>query len=335
MRKKIGLLGLLLLVLIGCSSEMDGPVLNYFSGKDRESPVLIEILAKGATTVEFIFDEMIFRPHITLKDRFKESTCSVYEKTVTINLSSRLEVTNYTNIYLSVRDKNGNTTTIDAPIYGKNFRVPSLIINEFSTRGSSNHPDRIEIKALNDGNLGGVTLYHGMFFSHIHSFSFPSIEVQKGDYIVVQYQKVPTDKESLNFYGGQEGLGGNNGVISLYSSPYNDIIDAVIYSNRTSDSDESYGGFGTRDVYEQIQELTRTNEWTHNGIITPESAISSENTTATRSFNRYEDKEDTNSSIDWYIVPTSGSSFLEENSTEEYEKIKKRAIENNSSFHSI
>jgi hypothetical protein len=245
----------------------------------------------------------------------------VYENKLTISLSNPLEVTNQTNVYVSVRDKEGNTTTIEVPIYGKNFSVPSLIINEFSTKGNANHPDRIEIKALSNGNLAGVTLYHGMFFSHAHAFSFPQRDVKKGDYIVVQYQEIPTDQSSdaLIFYGGEEGLGSNNGVISLYNSPYDDIADVVIYSNRTSDSDEHYGGFGTKEVYDHIQEATSTQQWTHNGVIKPESAINSNNSTATRSFNRYEDKDDSNSSLDWYVVKTSGSSFLSRNNTEIYE----------------
>ena len=321
MGKKIVIIGWCIVLLIGCSDEIDTPILNYFSGKDRESPVLIEISAKNSTTIEFIFDEFLYKPRIVLKDRFKESTCSVYENKLTLTLSHSLEVTNKTDVYLSVRDKEGNTATMEVPIYGKNFSVPSLIINEFSTKGNANHPDRIEIKALSDGNLAGVTLYQGMFFSHTHSFSFPLRDVKKGDYIVVQYQEIPTEysSDTLLFYGGEDGLGGNNGVISLYGSPYDDIVDIVIYSNRTSDSDEHYGGFGTKEVYDHIQEATHTQQWTHNGVIRPESAINSNNTTATRSFNRYEEKEDTNSALDWYIVRTSGSSFLSKNNTEVYE----------------
>jgi hypothetical protein len=318
MIKKIGLITCILCLVIGCSDESGGPVLNYFSGKDRRSPTLTNIQAINETTIEFTFDEDVYRPQISLQDGFSESTCSVYENKVSVYLSHPLNVMLAINVHVSVRDNMGNTTTIEAPVYGINFSVPSLIINEFSTKGSANHPDRVEIKALSSGNLAGVTLYSGMFFSHTHSFSFPSIEVEKGDYIVVQYQKVPPFQENLLYYGGEEGLGGNNGVISLYNSPYEDIADVVIYSNRTSDSDEHYGGFGTRKVYEHIQEVTLTQEWIHNGIIRPESAINSDDSTATRSYNRYEDKEDTNSSLDWYIVQTSGSSFLEENNTEEY-----------------
>ncbi len=319
MMKRLSLLGLLLLLFSSCSDELGIPVINFFSGKDRVSPTLIEIKAIDSKTIVFTFDEMISRPYISLQEKFKESTCSVYDKQLTIHLSSVLDVMNSTHIYLSVRDKMGNTTTIESEVYGVNFRVPSLLINEFSTKGNDRHPDRVEIKALSDGNMAGVTLYNGMFFSHSSSFSFPSIEVKKGDYLVVQYQKVPI-KNGCIYYGGEEGLGGNNGVISLYNSPYNDLADVVVYSNRYSDSDENFGGFGTKEVYEQIQELTGADGWAHNGVITPESAVSSEYTTATRSINRYEDKEDTNSKGDWYIVPTSGSSFLFENNKEVYEK---------------
>ncbi|NCB01718.1 MAG: hypothetical protein EOM67_06075 [Spirochaetia bacterium] len=317
--KKLALVILIItLLFVSCSDEFDGPVINFFSGKDRMSPRLITIQTIDESTVVFTFDEFIFRPFITLEKEYKESTCYVDQEKLVVSLSHPLSVMRQTNIYFSVRDNRGNSTTISAPVYGINTKIPNLVINEFSTRGSTNHPDRVELKALTDGNLGGVTLYHGMFFNHTFSFSFPSVEVKRGDYIVVQFQQIPPQHSPLTYYGGSEGLGGNNGVISLYNSPYNEVKDVVLYSNRTSDSDEAYGGFGTKDVYEQVIELTSTDQWVHNGVIRPESAINSDSSTATRSFNRKEEQEDTNSASDWYVVITSGSTFGEKNTTTQY-----------------
>ena len=45
--------------------------------------------------------------------------------------------------------------------YGFNARVPRLLINEFTPRGSGNHPDLVELKTLTAGNMGGVVLYLG------------------------------------------------------------------------------------------------------------------------------------------------------------------------------
>ncbi len=83
--------------------------------------------------------------------------------------------------------------------------------------------------------------------------------MKQGEYVVLQYGM----KENLHahehfFFAGEEGLGGSNGVISLYENCGHAIIDALPYSDRSDDSDTEYGGFGTAEVYEQIMELEGT-----------------------------------------------------------------------------
>ncbi len=314
MIKKVIAICIMPVLLFGCENDIDSRIMNFFTGKDNVSPQLVDVIPVDSTTILFTFDEFVFRPYISLDKQYKGSTCRVSENNLIVQLTYPLDVMRETKVYLTVRDFMNNSTTIEVPVYGINHRVPELIINEFTTKGSSAHPDRVELKVLSNGNLAGVTLYQGLFFNHSHAFSFPSIEVKKGDYVVVQYQQIVEEKPLL-FYGGADGLGGNNGIISLYNSPYDDIKDVVLYSNRTSDSDESYGGFGTREVYDQVLELTCTNEWTHAGVIIPENAINSELSTATRSCNRKEGESDTNTKNDWYITETSGATFGNENNT--------------------
>ena len=314
MIKKVIAICIMSVLLFGCENDIDSRIMNFFTGKDNVSPQLVDVIPVDSTTILFTFDEFVFRPYISLDKQYKGSTCRVSENNLIVQLTYPLDVMRETEVYLTVRDSMNNSTTIEVPVYGINHRVPELIINEFTTKGSSTHPDRVELKVLSDGNLAGVSLYQGLFFNHSRAFSFPSIEVKKGDYVVVQYQQI-VEEEPLLFYGGAEGLGGNNGIISLYNSPYDDIKDVVLYSNRTSASDESYGGFGTREVYDQVLELTRTSEWTHDGVIIPENAINSELSTATRSCNRKEGESDTNTKDDWYITETSGATFGNENNT--------------------
>ena len=59
------------------------------------------------------------------------------------------------------RDARGNTASFIADFYGYNGRVPRVLINELTPRGSGNHPDLVELKTLTAGNLGGVVLYQG------------------------------------------------------------------------------------------------------------------------------------------------------------------------------
>jgi hypothetical protein len=108
-------------------------------------------------------------------------------------------------------------------------------------------------------------------------------------------------------------------VISLYERPGGPIIDGLLYSNRTSDSDDRYRGFGTSDVLERAEELVRDGGWRIAGaLVAPEDGINPEGSTATRSLCRSSASVDTDSRSDWHIVPTRGSTFGADNSDEEY-----------------
>ena len=319
MRSKLVIcLAILPLLFTSCSQDTDQLVINFFSGKDRSSPILLEMKAVDETKISLVFDEIVVNPIISISSPFEDSLSSVYENQLIINLSSPLPPMKEVQLEVLIHDRMGNSTTIEGKVYGKNFDIPHLVINEFSTKGSTNHPDRVEFKVLSDGNLAGVTFYNGMYNNYTSCYTFNSVPVKRGDYIVLQFQSIPTSFDSLIFYGGEEGLSSNNGVLSLYASLSDEIIDAIVYSNRTSDSDTEYGGFGTRKVFEQVEELTASGQWNHNGVIQPESAISSEDTSATRSFNRDESSIDSNSPDDWYIVETRGATFGFPNSTLRY-----------------
>jgi hypothetical protein len=118
-------------------------------------------------------------------------------------------------------------------------------------------------------------------------------------------------------------------VISLYERPGGEILDGVLYSNRSSDSDETYGGFGTQDSWERAQELVADGGWIIAGEqARPEDAVSPEGSTGTRSICRSAGtlnsasadivSVDTDTAIDWHIVPTRSFTFGEENSDEIY-----------------
>ena len=138
------------------------------------------------------------------------------------------------------------------------------------------------------------------------------------------------------------GISGNNGVISCYDRPGGQILDGVPYSNRNSDSDEQYGGFGTRDSWERAQELVADGGWLIAGErVRPEDAVNPEGSTGTRSICRSAGAAgeagsgdtgsgdpdtvgtdtaavDTDTAADWHVVPTRGFTFGEENSDEIY-----------------
>jgi hypothetical protein len=96
-------------------------------------------------------------------------------------------------------------------------------------------------------------------------------------------------------------------------------MDGVLYSNRTSQSDESYRGFGSAQTLARAEELAQAGGWKSAGTrVSPEDAVNPDGSTGTRSICRQSSSADTDSFEDWHIVPTRKASFGAENSDEVY-----------------
>ena len=237
-----------------------------------------------------------------------------------------------------VEDEAGNGLHFLAQFYGFNGEVPRLLINEFTTRGTGNHPDAVELKVMEGGNMGGVVLYEGTPGNYDDRLIFPAFSVTDGEFLIIHFKPEGIPEEidetsTKDLSAGLDasdqaydfwilegaGISGNNGVISCYDRPGGAILDGVLYSNRTSDSDQKYGGFGTLDSWERAQELVADGGWLIAGErVRPEDAVSPEGSTGTRSICRSTCSEDTDTASDWHIVPTRGITFGEENSDETY-----------------
>jgi hypothetical protein len=237
-----------------------------------------------------------------------------------------------------VADEAGNHLRFVARFHGLNEMIPAMVINEFTTQGSGSHPDIVELRVLSDGNLAGSCLYEGVPENWEERFTFPDLDVKAGDFIVVHFKPqgiaeeidevVRTDAsggfdatpEAWDFWvPGGNGLSGNNGVLALCENPVGGIIDAVLYSNRTSESDERYRGFGSKDVVERADVLVANGAWVSDGPVRPEDAVNPEDSTSTRSMARSADSNDSNRSTDWHITPTRGLSPGEENTDAVYQ----------------
>jgi hypothetical protein len=232
------------------------------------------------------------------------------------------------------RDSHGNTASFIAEFYGYNSRVPRIVVNELIPRGSGNHPDAVELKALSAGDMGGVVLYVGSPSSFDARLVFPSLPVRAGTFIIVhprppgasgevnetsdmtQSRGVDSADTAWDFWmPDAAGLGGNNGAVSVYDRPGGACLDAVIYSNRTSHSDERYRGFGSQAMLSRSEEIVQDRGWAPAGLrVTPEDAVSPEGSTGTRSLCRSSGSADTDGPEDWHVVPTRGASLGADNS---------------------
>lgn len=240
---------------------------------------------------------------------------------------------------MTVKDKSGNTLTLINSFYGFNPDIPEMVINEFTTQGSSSNPDRVEIAVMSDGNTAGAVIYEGSDYSWTQRKIFPAIDVNPGDFIIVHFKSTGDpmeidETETKDQSGGVKpsddawdiwvddgsGLSGNNGTIMLFSALYGRLMDGLLYSNRTSASDEKYRGFGSIKVMDRADRLRELSGWNTAGeIAAPEDGINPEDSTATRSMCRDSLSTDSNSKTDWHIVPTSTSTFGSVNSDSVYD----------------
>lgn len=237
-----------------------------------------------------------------------------------------------------VEDLAGNNLRFVARFYGPNALLPAMVINEFTTQGSGKHPDFVEIRILTAGNLAGACLIEGVPGDWDSRFVFPDIDVAAGDYVVVHFkpQGIPeevnetTSKSASGGYDSSDsawdfwipdgdGLSGNNGVLTLCETPAGGVIDAVVYSNRNSSSDERYRGFGSARMLSRVDYLDERGAWKGASPLVPEDAVNPEPSTGTRSMCRRSSGEDSNRREDWHVVPTRGLSPGSRNTDEKHQ----------------
>lgn len=319
-----------------------GPIPDYrtLANMDLRPPVFLGIETRDARTVLLRFDERVaaLPKSIAVSPEMPIEKIEAAGSTIIVTLGADQKVGSEYTIEAAAEDLRKNSTTLLTHFYGYNPSVPAVLINEFISRGSGSHPDLVELYVKSDGNMAGVCACNGTTDFFQERFIFPSIEVKAGDYILLHWkpQGVPeeinetADKAAS---GGLDaspqafdewvprgtGLGSNSGVISLYASPGGSLIDAVLFCNRTSQSDESYTGFGSKEMLQQATQLVEEGGWkTKAEAVAPEDAVNPDGTTSTRSLCRSSLSADTDAASDWHIVPTRKATFGSINSDEVY-----------------
>lgn len=204
-------------------------------------------------------------------------------------------------------DRAGNSSMSLVAVYGINPRLPAVRLNELSINGSNTKPDYIEILALSDGNLAGLVAALGKPADGESYYTFPSVEVRKGDYILLHAkpQGISQEKDETKnkwesggllssptawdfWWRGGKGLSGTNGVVVLLDNPRGRCLDAVVYTNRTSASDDRYRGWGSSAMLQRVEWLQGLDGWEPSSTddLVPEDAVNSAYTTSTRTLNR-------------------------------------------------
>lgn len=324
------------MVIAGCDAlpEFPDPI-----ERDWTPPVLEEVQPVTPNTVGMRFSRpvelvtAVFDPPLTLERSRSEGETLLVDTRETLLAGAEYWMD------ALVEDDSGNIASVLVSFYGRNDRLPAVLINEIVVKGSGNNPDFAELRVFEDGNLGGMTLYNGSPGRWTTRKVFPEMEVEADDYVIVHFrpQNIPEEvdeTEDKTASGGLRshpeawdlwvpdgsGLPTTSGGLTLTEFPDGPVMDAILYSDRTYDATSDRRGFGTVAQMEIFDDVVARGGWEIAGAFpVPDDGVDPSLSTATRSINRDRNATNTNTRVDWHIVPTRGATPGTENSEERYE----------------
>lgn len=308
------------------------------SDRDITPPILKSLKADSVNSIVLSFSEDVNLIESLYISREKLNILTTESSTNSLRIEFLEELTpgrEYCSEF-TIEDLNGNTLSFISLFYGYNPEIPGLLINEFTCKGTKTNPDKVELYVTKSGNMAGVTLYNGVSSNNDSMFIFPSIDVHRGDYIVIRAitERYPTECIEISdlnvdndrkFIDGVRdirtaklNLSSTNGVFTIYNEPFGYIIDSVAYSKNINNSEKSNRNFGLKKVVERIDILQESGGWIGaEDLIFPNDTVNVDRSTTTRSLNR-NSFLDSDSKNDWYLVPTGSYTFGYENSIERY-----------------
>jgi hypothetical protein len=223
---------------------------------------------------------------------------------------------------LLVEDADKNTLNVLTEFRTRNGRLPRFLITEIRTETSKPKGEFVELKMLEDGNLGALRMFVATNTMDAPTFEFDPVEVKKGDYVVIHLRTYEDGAE--NEYGNDlkaatatgssasrdfwlsdstERLRITDAVFFLDQDDA--VIDAALFSN-----DGTWGGkTKVGNMAKAADLLHEKGAWktASGGVPLPADAFSSAGTTNTRTICRDETAPDTDAAADWYITKSSGA----------------------------
>lgn len=255
--------------VVSCQMTVEG--VGVLDG-DIAVPVLLDFQTLSENEIRLSFSEEVSLSDILIFQNFGTviETNSIYvsggkqeeQTSFTTNNNYDLKLTLKENGLLlagesyvlsgTASDTNGNSLSFQIPFQGYNGRVPELVLSEIRTGYSKPKVEFIELYALTEGNLAGVTLYTAND-DKFGEFTFPQAEVKAGEYIVVHFRTLEDEvekcinevTEELNVATATEAcdtardfwlpqtkarIGGKTDVVLLRERSGGRVLDAVIYA---------------------------------------------------------------------------------------------------------
>lgn len=307
---------IIFLTLTGCTGMTDG---GNGALLDFIPPRLVKF-DQRQTQLVFTFDEALTSARGEREGvPTSEENLLLEGNRLTITPEAQLPPGTLQKILLEVQDHRGNRNTLIQRFYPTNPQLPQVRIMEVCINGTATRPDMVELIILSPGNLAGLEIRDNYPLESGQSFVFPSLDVKERERILVHFkpQGIPEEVQEIagkNSSGGigavegvrdfwvpeATGLKGTNGLILLSASPEGEHMDCLLYSNRTSGSDEKYRGFGSRSFLESVDWVHTQGFWKIQGEKpTPEDCVFSGDSTSTRPLVRSENA-DTQGKEDWF-----------------------------------
>lgn len=327
-------LGALTFLIFSCKNY--NQIIETYLDLTPPSLTRIEVAGEDSITI-YSNENIVFIDNSFIsREEMNINSVSYKEKSITLTFNTNLTPGKQYRSEFRVEDKNGNSLSFIANFYGYNPKIANVIINEFITKGSKTNPNKIELYVKQGGDMAGITIYNGTKNSYDSMFIFPTLIVKTGEYIVIRTlsDNYPTpfievDDLSVNhdkkFIDNVRDiriddfkLSSTNGVISIYSDPYGNIIDVIIYSKNHNDESKKNRNFGLSKTLKRVDDISRNKNWVGEfDVLFPDDVIYIGNSTSTRSLNRNNFMDRDNNS-DWITVASREATFGFLNSKNEY-----------------
>ncbi len=330
-RCAVSMLGLAaLLVAISCVPE---PVVEVFVATDLRPPAVLAWGPLGGSELVVSFDEEVRADAACFASSPGPGVTGVRlgddGRSVVVSLAGAQGPGEAYAVSGLVADAAGNMSSFVLPYWGFNPEPPKMLINEIISEGSATHPDAVELYVAEGGNCAGMALFLGLPADFTLRYVFPSIKVAAGDYMVLHLKPQGLEVEldecldkaasggidacasawDLWYRGGDGALPGKNGALTLCDSPRGKIVDALLYSERTGESDSKYGGFGSAALRDRVGAIVAAGAWVASDPPRPEDCARSAGVTSTRTLCRSSSSFDSDSRTDWHVTPTKGATL--------------------------
>lgn len=305
------------------------------TGGSTQALVFLNCKAVSEDEVEFTFSGPV-----TVKSLSFEPVLSIAMiengSTVKVKLEKSLSLGMLYTADLVAEDGKKNTINALVPFRARNSRMPKLLINEFRTEYSNSNgryrAEFVEFKTLTAGNLGAMRVFMAGGSQNPTVYEFVPIEVKEGEYITLHFRKgeaacIDELTDDLAESGGTDSSPtgrelwipgtvkriNQTGYIYILDQD-DDVLGGVMFSEKPD------AWWGKSYLAEAAEFLHEKGAWSspEGNICAPRDAIQTTGTTATRTLNRDETVENTNTAAEWYVTVTSGLSPGKKNNEARY-----------------